>query len=804
MNPSSVDFSRTPTRAPTQLSPSPSLTLPTPPITFPPASPLSHAATPSALSGLPHELGKCIARDVALLNKLGWKRFVAARRHRKDLADLHINHPAKRLLMTYKNQGVPAKVTTPPWSPERIRQAVTRGPHRSCEEHTEFLAEEFVSMIQKGQWTILPFSVVEKFVNLRVSPPGVVPQHDRRPRWIIDYSFYGVNEETLPLVAEGSMQFGHALERILRHILFSDPNHGPVYLLKIDISDGFYRIDVNPFDIPRLGAVFPTEEGQDPLIAFPLVLPMGWKNSPPAFTTATETIADLANGALHAGKSAPPHPLDIRAQMHDEIDEHTSETPSTEPKVAPDPSLPSRQYPTAEVDVYVDDFIAVAQGDRKRLTNVRATLLHSIDSVFRPNDEQDSKFRSEPVSLKKLDRGDASWSTHQTILGWDIDTRSKTITLPPHRKQRLQEVLQSIPPDQRRIGITKWHKVLGELRSMSIALPGSRGLFSALQKALQMHKGKRVSLTQDVHQALQDFRWILNNLSERPTRIAELVPLLPSALGHHDASGIGAGGVWFPAQSIQARRGHLSPPLLWRYQWPRHIADRLITDKNPHGTITISDLELAGGLLHLDVLCQHYDARERTILSKTDNLATLYWQRKGSATSDKVPPHLLRLFGIHQRLHRYVPRHDYIPGGSNPLADDASRLFHLNDHDFLTHFNTMYPQPLSYHYATPTPAMTSAVISALLKKPYNVESLRDEMPAPTPTGTPGAVSQLSWASTPFSKPSRTRYQSYKSSSTEFEKEHLQSTAIPSSLERLKITYGALDKRSPCWATRIHA
>jgi hypothetical protein len=246
------------------------------------------------------------------------------------------------------------------------------------------------------------------------------------------------------------------------------------------------------------------------------------------------------------------------------------------------------------------------------------------------------------------------------------------------------------------------------------------------------------------------------------------------------------------------------PPLLWRFKWPTEIAKRLITDKNPHGTISISDLELAGGLLHLDVLCQYYDARERTILSKTDNLATLYWQRKGSTTSDKVPPHLLRLFAIHQRIHRYVPRHDYIPGASNPLADDASRLFDLNDNQFLTHFNIRYPQSLSFHKAMPTQSLLSAVILALLKKPYNVELLRDETPAPTPTGDPGAVSQLSWASTPFSKPSRTKYQSYKSSSSEFEMDHLHSTAIPSSLERLKITYGALDKRSPCWATAIHA
>jgi len=82
-------------------------------------------------------------------------------------------------------------------------------------------------------------------------------------------------------------------------------------------------------------------------------------------------------------------------------------------------------------------------------------------------------------------------------------------------------------------------------------------------------------------------------------------------------------------------------------------------------------------------MAQAFDIWERTILLKTDNLETLFWQRKASATTDRVPAYLLRLFGIHQRFHRYVPRHDYISGGFNPIADDASRLFHLTDSQFL-------------------------------------------------------------------------------------------------------------------------
>jgi hypothetical protein len=72
-----------------------------------------------------------------------------------------------------------------------------------------------------------------------------------------------------------AMQFGWSLEQILHEILFANPAHGPVHMIKLDISDGFYQIGLNIDDIPKLGVVFPTLPGDKPLIAFPLVLPMG-------------------------------------------------------------------------------------------------------------------------------------------------------------------------------------------------------------------------------------------------------------------------------------------------------------------------------------------------------------------------------------------------------------------------------------------------------------------------------------------------------------------------------------------------
>ena len=867
--------------------------LPFHPPSNPPKKNTKFASSPLAYQSVKEstELGEYVANDIVLLNELGWEAFVASKRGRGDIGLLDKPHPANRLLKHYKHHGAPVRLSTPDWTMDQLIESVKRGPHKSCNAHVDFLQEEFIDMIKKGQWVVLPFSVAKTLPGLRLSPAGAVEQRDRRPRWIGDYSFSGVNAESQPFAAVESMQFGHALERFLRELLLANPALGPVYLAKTDVSDGFYRIDIAPQDVPKLGLLFPqvsdSSNPDDQLVALPLVLPMGWKYSPPIFTTATETVADITNAAIQEGEAYKPHPLesiaaeldeplvqptladaldtirqdtnttleaevadaldtsrldthsrpasaalDTPAEMLDrnrksptkELDDHLAKSPlgaggvssgvspstpldetldTTTPKglgfPPRDPCLPCDAKPLAIVDVFVDDFIKAAQGMSTR-RRVRSLLFHALDSTFRPNDFHDSLHRREPNSIKKLRKGDCSWSQIKLILGWIVNTASMTISLPEHRIDRLAEILASIPVTQKRTSVKKWHKVLGELRSMSLALPGSRHLFCQMQNALSTATKTRIALKKGVHQALNDFRWMHANISTRPTRIAELIPLTPQALGYHDASGSqGAGGVWFPTPALVPREGtDANTPLLWRVPWPQDLIDKLVSDDNPTGTVTSAEFELAGGLLQLDTLAHCYDIRERTIVSKTDNLNTMFWERKGSCTTDSSPAYLLRLFGIHQRHHRYISRHDYQPGISNKMADDASRLFHLSDEEFLAHFNHHYPQPTSYKIVHPRPELTSAVISALHRKTSNVESLLVELPPPVPTGDSGFSTAISWASTPYSKPSKTKYPSFKSSSIEFDPDLVQPINIKSSLEQLKSTYGQLHRRTYPW------
>jgi hypothetical protein len=283
-----------------------------------------------------------------------------------------------------------------------------------------------------------------------------------------------------------AMQLGWSLERILWKILFANPAHGPMQMIKMDISDGFYRIGLNIDDIPKMGVVFPTLPGDEPLIAFPLVLPMGWTNSPPIFLTATETIADTTNAQLSLGWLPPSHPLDelaasVSAPPHKAYWGSKS-MPLFEPCPDCDPSLPTIGAPATYVDVFVDDFVGLAQ---KHKQQVHCALLEAANDVFWPLSPSDPPTRQEPVSIKKLLEGDGSWSTIKLVLGWILDTESLTICLPSHCVEHLWEILDKIPPTQHQISIKKWHKVLGELRSMSLALPGLCNIFSTMQNALE-------------------------------------------------------------------------------------------------------------------------------------------------------------------------------------------------------------------------------------------------------------------------------------------------------------------------------
>jgi hypothetical protein len=775
----------------------------------------------------PDELDRLVQEAAELYNTSdSWDDFVP--KVRDSRGDFHqhvgkIAHPAAHLLNRFRLGGAPVTCKGTPWTFAQKAAALFRGPHQSANLHIPFLRQEFVDMIRKGQWTLLPARLVLDELQLRLSPLGVVPQRDRRPRTISDYTFFGINHETVALSPSECMQFGKALWRILRHVKSANPHLGPVYMSKIDIADGFYRIWVRARDVPKLGVLFPSDDGEEYLIGFPLALPMGWTESPKIFTAATETVADLTNSNLQAAVPFGPHRLDAVSEspVPDVPPATSSESPVPDVTRAPSPQPPllrrserpaplpkgprpstASHYkrPIALWDVYVDDFLGLVQGGTRTRRRVKRALLHTLDTVLRPLDGHDSPFRQEPASTKKMAKGDATWSTVKTILGWIINTLDKTISLPEHRLLRLRAILSSIATTQRRVSLKKWQQVLGELRSMALAIPAAIGLFSVLQEALKSSDGKRVRLTTHTQAFLHDFRWLVEDVGSRPTEIAEIVPdAIPATKGACDASGLGLGGVHF----VPLPDGR-TLPMLWRQKWPASVPARLVSSSNPTGDVTNSELELAATIAQFDVLAQAVDIRSHTIHNLSDNSATVAWQRKGAASTSGPVAYLLRLHALHQRHHRYIPLHDFIAGVSNVLADQCSRLFNLTDQQLLSHFDLAFPQTMPWQQFHLRAETLSALISALSKKRPDLASLLNAPKQRMRIGTVGSSSAWNTTSTPLYATAPTPSPSSKSSPNATATDETPPKESPLNLERWRTPSVRWARRSPNWGPRTSA
>jgi len=642
-------------------------------------------------------------------------------------------------------------------------------------------------MVKKGYWSLLPYSALAQLPQLKLSPAGVVPQRTRRPRPIIDYTFSNINANTVPLAPQNVLQLGHALQRILQKIAYANPAYGPPQLLKFDLADGYYRIRLTPSAALELGVVFPGIAPHSSIIGIPLSLPMGWNQSPPFFCAFTETAADLANAAIHSNTPLHPHPLESSSQQH-----NLPQAATFHPHIIRPPTLHLSQTPVAHVDVYIDDFLAVAQPTRKT-TTLRA-LLHAISSIFRHHRHvDDSPARKNTISNSKLQAGDGAWSTSKTVLGWLIDTEAGTIQLPPIKADRLHTLLHHFSL-LHRTSRRKWYSLLGELRHMSMAIHGARYLFSILQSVLvDQPQARRIRLSPLIHEALGDWMALAFSLATRPVPITALVPRAPSYVGATDASIHGIGGFWLPT----AWSSH-SKPIVFRYPFPPWVQQRLVSATNPFGDITNSDLELCALILASATLAQNVPLANGAIWCGSDNTAAVGWTLRGSTSSTNINAYLLRLLAPLTRTGQFTLVPHYVKGLTNTVADFCSRSFSLCDAAFLQDFQTRYPITPSWTYAHPPNETVSAVTSALCKTPSAWASVLPEAAHATPVGTSGYNFATPSTSTPHSPTLPTPSQFSKFSPTATAWDNYLPVALRSAAERWAMPFVPLGRRYPNW------
>jgi len=590
-----------------------------------------------------------------------------------------------------------------------------------------------------------------------------------------------------------SMQFGSALQRILQRIAYANPRFGPVNMLKFDISDGYYRVRLSPEAALEMAVIIPGDTPSHNLVAIPLSLPMGWALSPPYFCAYTETAADLSNSALACPEvdnfvTLPPHPVEVQSQQPatpvPQLLHHATSY------VGPPGAL--LQNPIQYTDVYMDDFIALAQ--QPCLRRVLHHTLKGILSVFRDDPHKDDPAtRRHIISTSKMAKGEAAWSTRKVILGWLLDSAAGTLQLQPHKAQRLGELLAEFQ-QKRRTSRKKWQSLLGELRYMATALQGTRYLFSVLQHVLcDQPTAARLRLSPLVHQTLADWASIANTLSTHPMPITSVIPHAPAYVGAVDASGIGCGGFW-----VETQFGYLPQPIAFRCQFPLDLQNQLVSASNPKGTITNSDFELAAMALGVATLQQHAPTKHACIYAASDNTPAVAWCAKGSTSSVGANAHLLRWLAQLSRDPGITIKPVSVSGESNKIADFCSRSFHLQDKAFLQALNDKFPTPASWKLVHPTAEHVQSMTSALSRRmcPWrSAAPAREDSAPPLMYGNPFV--HLSALTLPY-HPTQTPSQQYSCSPIATALAPLLPEALKSAVKRWATPFVPWARRSPAW------
>jgi hypothetical protein len=380
------------------------------------------------------------------------------------------------------------------------------------------------------------------------------------------------------------------------------------------------------------------------------------------------------------------------------------------------------------LEVYMDDFIdVVIPVCQKDLDHVAVATMSGIHDVFPPAPTP----ATDPISEKKLARGDGAWANVKEILGMTFDGTDKTIWLAEEKRDALLARLKIwIRKASRRIGIAfeEFRTTLSKLQHAFLMVPAGRGLLSAFYRVLAkqppivyLHKNT------NLYYAVKDCRTFLHDTIGSPTKCRNLVTGWPDYVGITDASGHGLGGV------IVGENKEV-PPTVFRLQWPSDISSNIISDDNPQGTITNSDLEMAGLLmlwLVMEAVCKVENAH---VALFSDNSPTVHWVQRMAAKHSTIAMQLIRALALRLQLAKASPLTPmHIAGVNNSLTDIPSRSFGsepawhcTNDDQLLMLFNSTFPLPHQgswtvFHLSS---EIATRVISILRMKVFTAEEWR--------------------------------------------------------------------------------
>ncbi len=322
--------------------------------------------------------------------------------------------------------------------------------------------------------------------------------------------------------------------------------------------------------------------------------------------------------------------------------------------------------------------------------------MEGIHDIFPPDDDD----ANDPISEKKLLKRDGQFDILKTLLGFEFDGVGKTLWLEEAKRERILTTLHSwirlASHGHGGISFKQFEITIAKLRHAFTAIPAGVGLLSPCNCILAK-KPPIVWLNsqKQVLVAIIGCRTLLRESTKDSARCRELVSGWPDFIGIVDASSHGVGGVVMGKTS-------LCIPTVFCWEWPQDVTASIWSFSNPTGTITISDLEMAGVLilwLVMEAVCQ--PLQEKRVALFSGNSPAVGWTKCLASCISLVAEHFVQALALRIKTNKTCPLTTlHIEGKRNSTSDVPSRSFGstpawhcTSDESFLTLFNSLFPLP---------------------------------------------------------------------------------------------------------------
>ncbi len=319
------------------------------------------------------------------------------------------------------------------------------------------------------------------------------------------------------------------------------------------------------------------------------------------------------------------------------------------------------------------------------------------------------------------------------VLGFDFDGMNKTMWLEGAKREKLITLLKGWVRTGTRgtagIPFKEFESTVEKIRHAFTCIPAGVGLLSLCNRVLQAcPQYVFLNCNQWLLTALEGCRTLLRESTQEPTKCRELTCGWPDFVGIVDASGQDIGEVIF---------GELTActPTVFQWQWSENLTAKIKTFCNPGGTISNSDLEMAGLLLLwlvMEGMCGTLKEKHVTLLS--NNSPMVGWVERLALKRSKVATHLIQALAMYLKTNRTCPLTPmHIPGHQHTIAAIPSCSFGSHpawhcatDSNVLTLFNSMFPLPnqQSWTVFCPNYKVAMHVISALRMQPLKLDGWR--------------------------------------------------------------------------------